>query len=506
MNTKSKFIDNLENRIQIISLLPEKVRASLARDSSVRWDFPWLEAIMASGYLNPDEVMDANDENFEEIYTAWNIKILRLCHFLPNVKFQLLEEDGLLGRLNPPLEVLSFEIDETKRSFYRRVLKETIKNVKTIENSKPKTNQTTQETLSHFLVGAVLLDMTEEVEHLVQLCPGIEHAEIDIEWLGNDFYEFKKNARNHNRGLEKDGDFSESDCINSVNVALRLSREACLNIFLKHNPKALDKLGSFGDGNCWTLNNFHDYFLYACSPSLMARAQAINMETVSKKSFEKDGNLYNLKPHCGPYHIAQDNRYPVGSLTKEPYFTAMVRFGVFDKNPEDALPMAVVYAHMELMQRLMPLVKDWEVVKELFAPVRSPITRAAEWKECDVLVAPGGYAQIEAVVVAFIDECLQRDQPLILRNELIRMNYMDEEYAVIQPFWSTAEWNCHAITLKLLHEGAVDLKETMQPLGADKELPLMEALNLYAPESAAVIHSHASRKKAHALIDEIDEG
>ena len=62
----------------------------------------------------------------------------------------------------------------------------------------------------------------------------------------------------------------------------------------------------------------------------------------------------------------------------------------------------------------------------------------------------------------------------------------------------------HAIMLKLLDEGGVDLKKIIRPRSPDEALPLMEALNLYASESAAVIYSHQSRGKAYVLMNEID--
>ena len=434
---------------------------------------------------------------------------LRLGGEFHNVEFQLLEEDECLGSLFPPLEVLFFKIDEVKRSFYRQFLEEMVKHMRAIEHSRPQANETIRETirdtLGFCLIGAVLMDMTDEVDSLVQLYPGVEHTAIKIEWMGKDFYKFIVNVKNHNRGLKKEGDVNDSDCVNAVGVALRLSREACLNVFLKHNPKALEKLGSFDGKAWWTLNNFQDYFPYACSPSLMARAQAINMDTVPKKSFKEGENWYNLDAHCGPYKIAQSSKGGIGSCLKDPYFTAMVRLGVFDKRPEEALPTAVGYGHMELMQRLVPLVKDWDAMRELFAPVRSPIKSAARWGDYQTLLAPEGHAQIEKVVVAFINECLQRGQRFILLNDPVKDPYGNQSITTIEPFWSIAKWNCHAIMLKLIDEGGVNLNEMMRPLDADKELPLMEALDLYAPESAAVIHSHASREKAHALIDEIDE-
>ena len=81
MRNSKNFTDNLENRIDVFSLLPEKTRLSLVRESSEYWDFPWLEAIMASGWLNPDKLISASDKNFEEIHTEWFKKTAALSFF-----------------------------------------------------------------------------------------------------------------------------------------------------------------------------------------------------------------------------------------------------------------------------------------------------------------------------------------------------------------------------------------------------------------------------------------
>lgn len=506
-------------------MLTEKQLLNIARTASQGQNAAQLETLVQEGFLSPGRLKENRGQAARDGVLDWKRRVQAFVAFASDITTQELHHDALIGTLAEPLEVFVHQPRKSIQTLVEKTIEQLLPELKDLKEKHPDRKSlgpALDDGVGFLLAGAVITNVPRVVQSIVRDFPEAAQAELSIDTFGDSFRKISPQIKN---SVRKNSKKIVDMAINPACLALRLSREECLDAIVESKEKIFQRLGSLQikSSNVYfgqeiesigvDLLNLHEFMPPGCTPAIFGKAMSKGADYFPKSTAvihsDRKPSLgamldFDRLPAPGFKNISETVQWP-GTKKADPYLTAAVQAGFYDAHPEKGLSAAVSNGQAALVTRLLDRVSNWDAVNHDFSSHRSPIVIATE-------VARGARdpqrkeAQ-EASVLAFLEGVLKHKQEIGFVHSIAAPDSYHPLTQTVEPFRSVATAGFNKVVALYLQQG-FDLDQqypARRPNQDNKRETVLEELERVQADSAPFIRSYLVREKTYGILNSMEK-
>lgn len=346
--------------------------------------------------------------------------------------------------------------------------------------------------MTHWMVAACVMDLPDSLERLVKACPLALRATIPLDEVSESMMQVFRNKVEKRNGDGPSYVAPEAQ-VTPFFVALQLSRMQCMDVMIPLMVKEVDaniymgQQKGGGERAPVYLHSMETLTGFLCKPEALTRALAHSFDT-ALEFISAPRDCTNKQKMFNAAMAAMENT----SRWERPYVQSYMDAGILDRDPAQAIKTACAAGHPDVIEHFRGRV-PWEFIENTFTSGHSTLYRAANATNDDAETLD----RHEQAVARLLDLAIEDGQ-----NQCVFQTFTVTTglFAKIpEPVSSMAEKGWASVIVRYLDNGFDPKAKT-----AGSTLTLMEVVEENAPDMAKVIHAHQARKKARAVLDEID--
>lgn len=347
--------------------------------------------------------------------------------------------------------------------------------------------------MTQWMVAACVMDLPESLEMLIKACPRALRTTVPLNKVSRSMVKvYEENVARRNAD---NSSYAQPQAeVTPFFVALQLSRLQCMEVIIPTLAKDVDAnvfLGQqkgAGERAPVYLHSLDTLTGCLCTPKAFSRALTHSFDNATEfPSAPRD--CTNKEKMFKAAIVAMENI----SRRQRPYVQSYVDAGILDRDPAQAILTACKTGHPDVIEHFRGRI-PWNAIENIFASVHSPFYQAAHARDDDG--HPSEYQ--EKAITRLLDLAIEDGQAEnVFQTFAVSAGRSAKR---IEPVSTMAENGWSSVIVKYLDNG---LDPQAKVSGAT--LSLVEAISEDLPEMINVIHAHQVRKKAHALMRDLEQ-
>lgn len=467
----------------LMASLDEPVLQAHMRDKSQKNDVQWMKSFIDVGIFDVTEDIAAYGKNLDvsqvkEAYSNFEARVQSFTAFTTNTKVTSIEEDNLFGSLEGAIVVSCFDANEKIKPVFSAMVARVCEQHEKISGDmlmNPSNDPAFKKAMAHIMIGAICLDMRDELASIGKICPQALHQTVSIETMGRSM---KEQVKAMKMSTQNRGSFPiVSMEITPHFAAMMLSRVECLRDIYKINGSSEIPLGRHRQDNNPTLiylKNLNQAFPTTCTPE----SQYTALKNFMKNQAAAAQGMPTIMSEVAMLSITSHHSDRIFNLD------AVVKAGVFDLDPNKAACLAIKHGEPSVIDAVAPKI-HWGLLGREFDGPESPIL-AAMFEEVAKEKPERTTAMLNLIEHAQSNNAL--DDVLV--------TFKKDGY--IEPIMALCCNQSHQVLSKYITNG-LDLN---QPSNTNSTL--IAEIEKVSPETASVARSCEARMKAMDILQDLD--